>query len=344
MMGNCKSLKKAINSLILVLLWILFSNAHLSAKKLLIYELLEEAAPCVVRINIYDKTGSFWNYGMGFFIAPGKILTCAHVMKDAYSAQVISSIRTYNRLKILKVDEDRNLALLMINASGEKSLPLENKQVPVRKQYLIAIGYNYAMKRNSVSYGFVYEVVSHEGIQRIVNSVPISPGGSGGPLLNFKGHVVGVHEISRGDGQKVAFSAGIKTIKKFLERPNNPRELDYAGSSVLWCIILEKLGEFWGKISGWIANSVRGIIELIFIHGALRGVFIIILAGILIGWRSKILYRFVRAWKRRKAINKIIKWSNGYSSLEIRSVLETRANKGKYHLLIDGRVKEIVLD
>ncbi len=28
MMGNCRSSKKAINSLIIVLLWILFSNAH----------------------------------------------------------------------------------------------------------------------------------------------------------------------------------------------------------------------------------------------------------------------------------------------------------------------------
>lgn len=344
MVGNCKSSKKTINSLIMVLLWILFSSAHLSAKKLLMYEILEEATPSIVRIRVYDKRGTFWNYGMGFFIAPGKILTCAHVMKDAYSAQVISSIRTYNRVKILKVDEDKALALLMINASGEKSLPLENKQVPVRKQDLIGIGYNYAMKRNSVSYGFVYEVVSYEGIQRIVNSVPISLGGSGGPLLNFKRHVVGVRERSRGDEQKVEFSTGIKTIKKFLERPNNPRELAYAGSSVLWCVILEKLGEFWRIISGWIANSVRGIIELIFIHGALRGVFIFILTGVLIGWRSKILYRFVRAWKRRKAINKIIKWSNGYSSLEIRSVLETKANKGKYHILIDGRIKEIVLD
>jgi len=344
MLGKCNLSKKAINSLILALLGILFSNAHLQAEKLLVDEIFEAAVPCIVQIHIYDETGEFLAGGTGFFIGPGKILTCAHVMEDAHSAIVVSSIKKYYQIKILKMDDDMDLALLMINGSGEKSLPFENERVPIRNQNLIALGYDFEEHKNAVSFGLVHAVISYRRFEEIINSVPVFPGWSGGPLLNLEGCVIGVTSSTIGDGPMVAFSIGPESIKGFLQRPNNPKDLAYARSSVLWSVILEKLGAFWRIISGWIANSVRRIIEFIFFHGALRGAFISILAGILVGWRSKILYMLVRAWKRRKAINKIIKWSNGYSSLEIGSVLETRPNKGKYHSLSDGRFTEIVLD
>jgi len=327
MMGNCKSSKKAINSLILVLLWILFSNAHLRAKKLLTDEIVEAAVPCIVQIHAYDKTGELLGSGTGFFIADGEILTCAHVMEDAYSAIVISSIKNYNQVKILKMDENMDLALLRINASVEKSLPLENEQVPIRNQYLIAIGYNYEEHKNDVSYGLVHAVIRDERTQAVINSAPIFSGWSGGPLLNLEGRVIGVHSLGWGDGPVVAMSTGLKTIKTFLERQDNPKDLAYARSSVLWSVILEKLGAFWGAISRWIDNSTYEIRWLLFSRGILRGIYIVILVGILIGWRAPFLLRPIRARKRRKAVNRIINWSDGASSLEMWSVFETKGNE-----------------
>lgn len=344
MVGNCKSSKKAINSLILVLLWILFLNAHLRAEKLLVDEIFEAAVPCIVQIHTYDKTGAGLWEGSGFFIAPGKVLTCAHVMEDAYSAIVISSIKNYNQVKILKMDEDMDLALLMINASGEKSLKLESEQVPIRNQYLIALGYNYEEHKNDVSHGLVHTVVSKEGIQAVINSVPVFSGWSGGPLLNLEGRVIGVHSLALGDGPIVALSTGLETIKTFLERPDNPKDLAYARSSVLWSVILGKLGAFWSPISRWIVNPARAIIEFLFFHGVLQGIYIIILAGILIGWKAPFLWRYLRAWKRRKAVNKINKWSSGASSLELEPVLETKSNKRKYHVFADNEGDKIVVD
>jgi len=340
MVGNCKLPKKAINSLIIVLVWILFSNAHLRAMKLLANAIFEDAVPCIVQIHTYDKTGAWLWRGSGFFIGPGKILTCAHVMEDAYSVKVITSMTTYNRVTILKMDEDMDLALLTINYCREKFLTLENEQVPIRNQYLVALGYNYDEDKNDVSYGIVHAVVSDEGVQDIVNSVPIYGGWSGGPLLNLEGHVVGIHKMAWGDGAILAVSTGLKAIKEFLERPNNPKDLAWAGSSVYWSVVLEKLGECWGAI----VSSTREVIEFLFFHGVLPGVSIIILAGILIGWRTPFLLRFIRARKRRKAVNKIIKWSNGASSLEMESALETKGNKGKHGVFVDDGGDKIVVD
>ncbi|MCK4430789.1 MAG: trypsin-like peptidase domain-containing protein [Candidatus Aminicenantes bacterium] len=340
MVGKYKSSKKAINSLILVLLWILFSNAYLRAMKLLVNAIFEDAVPCIVQIHTYDKTGAWLCMGSGFFIGPGKILTSAHVIEDAYSVKLISSMTTYNRVTILKMDEHMDLALLMINASGEKSLQLENEQIPIRDQYLVALGYNYDEDKNAVSYGLVHAVISDEGVQDIVNSVSVFSGWSGGPLLNLDGYVIGVHKLGWGDGPIVAFSTGLKTIKEFLERPNNPKDLAWAGSNEYWSVVLEKLGEYWSAV----VSSTKEVIEFLFFYGVLRGIYIISLAGILIGWRTPFLWRYLRAWKRRKAVNKIIKWSNGASSLEMEPVLETKGTKGKYSVLVDNGGDKIVVD
>ena len=326
------------------MLWILFSNAHLRAQEIFVDQVFDAAVPCIVQIRTYDKTGAELWHGSGFFIGPGKILTCAHVMEDAHSAIVVSSIKKYYQIKILKMDEDMDLALLMINANGEKSLKLENERIPTRNQNLIALGYNYDEGKNDVSYGIVHAVVSDEGVQVVVNSVSVVSGWSGGPLLNIKGYVVGVHRWAWGDGPTVAFSTGIEAIMIFLERPNNPKDLAYARSSVYRSVVLEKLGEYWGAISGWIVNSARAIIEFLFFHGILRGTYIITLTSMLIGWRTPLLWRSLRARKRRKAVNKIIKWSNGTSFLEMESVLETKRHKRKHRAFVDNEGDKIVVD
>ncbi len=340
MVGNCKSSKKAINSLILVMLWILFSNAHLRAKEIVVDQVFDAAVPCIVQIHTYDKTGDELWRGSGFFIGPGKVITCAHVMEDAHSAIVVSSIKKYYQIKILKMDEDMDLALLMINPSGEKSLELENERIPIRNQNLIALGYNYREQKNDVSYGLAHAIVSEEGVQLVANSVPIFSGWSGGPLLNTKGCVVGVHRWAWGDGPVVALSTGIEAIMIFLERPNNPKDLAYARSSVYWNEVLETLGESWAAI----VSSTREIIKFLFIQGSSRGAYIIILTSLLIGWRTPFLWRFIRAGKRRKAVNKIIKWSNGASSFEMELAHETKDHESKYPAFGDNGGDKIVVD
>ena len=340
MVGNYKSSKKAFNSLIFVMLWILFSNAHLRAKEIVIDQVFDAAVPCIVQIHAYDKTGAWLWRGSGFFIGRGKILTSAHVIEDAYSVKIISSRTTHNQVTILKMDEDMDLALLMVNYFHEKFLTLENEQIPIRDQNLVAVGYNYDEDKNDVSYGIVHAVVSDEGVQNIVNSVPVYGGWSGGPLLNLEGHVVGIHTMAFGDGQILAISTGLKAIKEFLERPNNPKDLAWAKSSVYRSVVLEKLGECWGTI----VRSTREVIEFLFFQGVLPGVSIIILTSILIGWRTPFVWRFFRAWKRRKVINKLIKWSDGASSLEMESVLEIKRHKRKHRAFVDNEGDKIVVD
>ena len=58
---------------------------------------MEKASPGIVTIIAYDITGTVSGKGSGFFIdRKGLILTNADIMKDAYSAEVISESNRYN--------------------------------------------------------------------------------------------------------------------------------------------------------------------------------------------------------------------------------------------------------
>lgn len=320
-----KHKSKAVNVLFFILTLTVFSIRPVLSQVWPFSGAVKNVVQCVVHINTYNKTGEWLYSGSGFFVASGKILTCAHVMEDAYSAQVISSVRTYNKVSILKMDEDKDLALLMINDSGEKHLELNKEQEAVRDQFLIAIGYDYYRYKKAVFYGFVHAVIySYKGGQNIVSSVPLPSGWSGGPLLNLEGNVIGINSTTVGDYPRIGFSIDIVTINEFLSMPDNPVDLAYAGSSVLLSVILQKLGGFWGPVLQWIVNIPKGIGKFLFFHGILRGIYIIILAGILISWKSPLLFRYLKAWRRRKVLNKIVKWSDGAGYIEDESEIKPK--------------------
>ena len=80
-----------------------------------IAEIAENVGKSVTMIVTYDATGSPIAQGSGVFLTKtGIILTNAHVVNDAYSAEVISSLRTFDKVRILAQDSKRDLALISI--------------------------------------------------------------------------------------------------------------------------------------------------------------------------------------------------------------------------------------
>jgi len=309
-----KHKSKAVSVLFFILTLTVFSIRPVLSQVWPFSGTVKKASQCVVQIHVYDKTGAIFSEGVGFLIAPRKILTCAHVVKDAHSARVISSSTAYYRVSILKMDEDKDLALLWINNRRKEHLELDKGQEASRNQLLIAIGYDYDRYKKTVFYGFVHAVIySYKGGQNIVSSIPLAAGFIGGPLLNLEGNVIGINSGIAGVYPRIGFAIDIVTINKFLSMPENPVALAFAGSSVSLRVILQQLGGFWESILRGIVSIPKGIGKFLFFHGVLRGIYIIILAGILISWKSPLLFRYLKAWRRRKAVNKIVKWSDGAS-------------------------------
>ena len=96
-------------------------------------------------------------------------------------------------VEILSYSEEFDLALLKVTGSGFKSLGLSDEQIEVGDE-VIAIGTpNSTDLSNSVTKGIVSgKRTNDNGIEFIQTDVSVSPGNSGGPLINSEGLVVGI--------------------------------------------------------------------------------------------------------------------------------------------------------
>jgi S1-C subfamily serine protease len=146
-----------------------------------------------------DRLGMERGFGSGFFVsADGKVVTNHHVVEDAYAANVMTSEGTRLVVQgLLALDIDADLAVLKVNGKGAAHLVLAARgSAPVVGSRAYAIG-NPEGFANTLSEGLV------SGKRRVAadlfllqTTAPISPGSSGGPLLDESGRVIGVTTLS----------------------------------------------------------------------------------------------------------------------------------------------------
>ena len=211
-------------------------------------DIAKYVSPAVVTIVIYDDTGDELAFGSGFFIGNGKILTNAHVVEGAYSAEVHSLQKTYEDVTIIKRDDDVDLAVLEVNSVGEPIISLADGSDLCVGQRVLAIGNPLGLER-TVSDGLISSMRDSGGFQTIQITAPVSHGSSGGPLLNMQGSVIGITYLTYEEGQNLNFAIGIKTLKWFLKTPDHPEQLKKAGSYIP------------GKVVRyWIKNTIIGIL------------------------------------------------------------------------------------
>ena len=273
----------------IILVFLVTQKLFLNAQSHSISYIAESAIPGVVKILIYDITGVKCGQGSGFFIAPGKILTNAHVVEKAYSVEIFSDTESYEQVTILKLLYDVDLALLSVENREEKTLMLENEREILPGERIVTIGNPMGLEK-TISDGIVSAIRYIPGaIQIIQISAPISPGSSGGPLLNLQGRVIGITVATISEGQNLNFAIGIETIITFLEKTDNPKKLHTAKARVLWRVILK-----------WIGKALLGLFALAW-GGGFWIIFIIIIIFSFLIWLFKGLYNLIKKLFRKKS-------------------------------------------
>ena len=278
-----------------------------------IAEIAEDVGSSVAMIVTYDVTGSPIAQGSGVFITKtGIILTNAHVVKDAYSAEVISSLGTFDKVRLLAQDSKRDLALISIPT--DKSIPPSFAEDTNFKpgERVIAIGNPLGLER-TISDGLISGVRRRsDGVELIQTTVPISPGSSGGVLLNTLGELIGITTSSFEGGQNINFAISLNTIYAFIAgyQKDDPQRVKYqelrpAKESVWYRVILK-----------WIVLIVVGVLALVFSDRSWWGIPLIFLAFYLVylffsGLRWLIAYPFRKLRQRPQAIA-----SDGHDKLE----------------------------
>jgi len=137
--------------------------------------------------------------GSGFLISgDGYVLTNHHVVDGADKVTVRLSDRREFKAKVVGSDEQSDVALLKIEASGLPALHLGDSNQLKPGQWVVAIGSPFGLD-HSVTAGIVSAVgranpyADQRYVPFIQTDVAINRGNSGGPLLNTRGEVVGIN-------------------------------------------------------------------------------------------------------------------------------------------------------
>lgn len=174
------------------------------------------------------------NIGSGLIISPeGLIVTNKHVVSDDTAAYKVltNDNKTYPVTNIYR-DPKNDIAVLKINASGLTPLRLGDSGNLKLGQTVIAIGTPLGEFTNTVTKGIIsglgrgitagspYEGYVEKLDNVIQTDAPISPGNSGGPLLNSAGEVIGINTAIASQGQNIGFAIPSNVIKSVITQFN----------------------------------------------------------------------------------------------------------------------------
>lgn len=160
--------------------------------------------------------------GSGFIISPaGHVLTAQHVIEKAHSVEVRLASGERLAAQVIGTDLHADLAILKINANVPQPVLLfgnsDNNRVG---DLAIVFGYPFG-RESSMNLGVIGRTgrsfpdsASYEFIQTDAGAYA---GGSGGPLLNSKGHVIGMITMASERGN-MGFATPINVIKRLLPR------------------------------------------------------------------------------------------------------------------------------
>lgn len=172
--------------------------------------------------------------GSGFIVeSDGLVITNKHVVSETTAKYkvVTGDNKTFDVVKIYR-DPGNDLAILKIDASGLPTVTMGDSGSIEVGQLAIAIGTALGEFRSTVTTGVVsgvgrgitagspFEGAVEQLDNVIQTSAAISPGNSGGPLLNSGGAVIGVNTAVAQDGQNIGFAIPINVIKDALANFN----------------------------------------------------------------------------------------------------------------------------
>ncbi len=223
-------------------------------------DIAEKALAATVYLEMKDTNGKTLGIGSGFFVKPNLIATNYHVIEGAAkgTAKLVGKSTRYNIEGVTATDKINDLALLKVTAYGIKPLSLGDSDT-ARIGETVYVAGNPKGLEGTFSDGIISSRRDKYIKERLQMTAPISPGSSGGPVLNRKGEVIGVSfAMYRSlDAQNLNFAIPSKYLKKLLAQPKIAKPLSQGKQSISaetyfqWGYAKFELGEYVSAIANY---------------------------------------------------------------------------------------------
>lgn len=173
----------------------------------------ESALPSVVTLRIYDDAGTQLGLGSGFFLEDGRIATNRHVVEGAGWVEVYDHEGQLLGTAPYAEAISSYLDLAILPALGQAKPPgLTLASEPPRVGESVWVIGSPEGLTGSVSSGVVSARRAIHDQTLLQISAPISPGSSGGPVLDARGRVVGIAASILEEGQNLNFAVPVRGL------------------------------------------------------------------------------------------------------------------------------------
>ncbi|MBN1515792.1 serine protease [Candidatus Sumerlaeota bacterium] len=242
--------KKAVRRIILHLALLGLLAAH-SVHAQTAQELAKNAFNSTVLLVMEDANGQPLSLGSGFFVRDGEIASNLHVVEGAARgyAKLIGQTTKYDIEGITGVDPNYDLVVLKISGGSSRALALGDSDAVQVGESIYAVGNPQGLE-GTFSQGIVSSIREVGTDNLFQMTAPISPGSSGGPVLNAKGEVIGVSVATFKGGQNLNFAIPAKYLKSLLGKTGTAKPLAQAKPAKTQRSILSNLG----------SHSVEGVV------------------------------------------------------------------------------------
>lgn len=182
-------------------------------------QIAQNTFPSVVLLVTEDANGQPLSLGSGFFVRDHVVATNQHVIEGAARgyAKLVGQKKKFDIGGTVGIDPKCDLVLLVVPEAQAPSLSIgDSNQVAVGDE-VYAVGNPQGLE-GTFSQGIVSSV-RQVGLDSLLQiTAPVSPGSSGGPVLNTQGKVIGVAVATFSGGQNLNFAIPASYLASLLTR------------------------------------------------------------------------------------------------------------------------------
>ncbi len=167
----------------------------------------QRAFPSVVLLMMEDRNGQPIALGSGFAVANGVVATNMHVIAEASGgyAKLVGQPQRLKLTGILGRDARHDLALLSIDGLNAPALEVGDSGAVTVGDDVFVVG-NPRGLEGTLSTGIISGIRSVGQDKLLQITAPISPGSSGGPVLDGRGRVIGISVAALTNGENLNFA------------------------------------------------------------------------------------------------------------------------------------------
>lgn len=238
-----------------------------------------------------DANGRPLSLGSGFVVRNGEVASSLHVLEGSARgyARVVGQSTRYDIQGVTAIDRRRDLVVLKIPDMRAPPLPVGNSEAVQVGETVYAVGNPQGLE-GTFSQGIVSGIRKVGADKLLQITAPISPGSSGGPVLNAKGEVIGTAVATFRGGQNLNFAIPSNYLRPLLAStgPSKPLPLGRAtrgersilpelgargsegvvGAQLSWKYAYLETGEYAFSLRNQLLHNVRDVYCLVIFYDA----------------------------------------------------------------------------